>query len=112
MDRSRTKPTGANPPRRHCQPGETMIGLRSSTAFMLVAGLTVLSGCAEKPEAAATTTMANTKIGGDDRNGEYVPVAWMKNDPAIHKNGIEWGQHSGVSAVDPNRVFDVTWGDM
>jgi hypothetical protein len=80
---------------------------------VLAAGVAVLSGCAAEEAGTAEATMAaNGRIGGDDRNGEYIPVDWMKPDPAFHKDGVEWGSHSGVSAIDPNRVFIVTWGDM
>jgi hypothetical protein len=85
--------------------------MRISTALVLAAGVAVLSGCAESAETAEMQT-ANTEVGGDDRNGEYVPQEWMKDDPAIHVNGINWGSHSDVSAIDPNRVFVVTWGDV
>ena len=89
-----------------------MIGLRSRTALVLAAGLAVFSGCAAPADSAnATNTPANDVIGGDDRNGEYVPVEWMKLDKNMTKGDIEWGDHSGVSAIDPNRVFVVTWGD-
>ncbi len=88
-----------------------MIGLRSRTALVLAAGLAVLSGCAA-PADTADAPVANTVIGGDDRNGEYVPVNWMKLDKNHVAGEVEWGQHSGVSAIDPNRVFVVTWGDM
>jgi hypothetical protein len=84
--------------------------LRISTALVL-AGVAVLSGCAESAETAEMQT-ANQVVGGDDRNGQYLPNEWMKDDPATHVNGVQWGQHSDVSAIDPNRVYVVTWGDM
>src|SRR5688572_13749380 len=88
----------------------TMKTVRTCTAIVLAAGVAVLSGCAEQAETAEAA--ANTVVGGDDRNGEYLPNAWMKDDPATHVNGVNWGSHSDVSAIDPNRVFVVTWGDV
>jgi hypothetical protein len=69
----------------------------------------VISGCADNAQSAQAPM---TVVGGDDRNGEYLPVRWMKDNPAVHVNGVNWGYHSDVSAVDPNRVFVATWGDM
>src|SRR5687767_9291380 len=86
-----------------------MQALRTCAALAFTAGMVALSGCAD--QATAEPQTANTEIGGDDRNGEYVPQEWMKNDPATHVNGVNWGSHSDVSAIDPNRVFVVTWGD-
>src|SRR5262245_46831992 len=88
-----------------------MSAFRSWTAVVLAAGVAVISGCAESAETAETAAVT-TVIGGDDRTGEYVPaIGWMKDDPAIHKDGVNWGSHSDVSAIDPDRVFVVTWGD-
>src|SRR5262245_1149033 len=91
-----------------------MIGFRSRAALMLAAGMTALSGCAEKAETAPAATAANAAIGGDERNGDYLPaIDWMKLDPksSQKKGDVEWGDISSVSAIDPNRVFVVTWGD-
>lgn len=50
-------------------------------------------------------------VGGDDRNGEYMPVRdWWKPTPN-HDSIWHWGDMGGVSALDPDRVFAVTWGD-
>jgi sugar lactone lactonase YvrE len=88
-----------------------MIGLGSRTALTLAVGLAVLSGCAEQADTAEATAAANTVVGGDDRNGEYLPaINWMKLDEN-HDDQVQWGDISGVSALDPNRVFVVTWGD-
>ena len=69
--------------------------VRTCAAIVLAAGVAVLSGCADQASTAEAQT-ANTRIGGDDRNGEYIPQEWMKNDAAIHVNGINWGSHSDV----------------
>jgi sugar lactone lactonase YvrE len=87
-----------------------MKALRLCTALVLAAGVAVLSACAESAETAEMAANGAV-IGGDDRNGEYIPQEWMKDDPAVHVNGINWGSHSDVSALDPNRVYVVTWGD-
>ena len=88
-----------------------MIGPGSRTALVLAAGLAVLSGCAEPADTAEATAAASTVVGGDDRNGQYLPaIDWMKLD-TNHDDEVQWGDISGVSAIDPNRVFVVTWGD-
>jgi sugar lactone lactonase YvrE len=89
-----------------------MSRLKTCAVLALAAGLPALTGCMDRA-ATAQPAAVTTVIGGDDRNGEYVPaIGWMKDDPATHQNGITWGSHSDVSAIDPNRVFVVTWGDM
>lgn len=89
-----------------------MIGLRSRTALVLASSLVVLSGCAERADSAPATAAASSVIGGDDRNGDYTPaIDWMKLDKNQKKGDVEWGDISSVSAIDPNRVFVVTWGD-
>src|SRR4051794_34258255 len=91
-----------------------MIDLRSRTALVLAAAVAVLSGCVGQADTqpAAAAMAVTTKVGGDDRNGEYLPAKdWMKLDKNMTKGGVEWGDISGVSAIDPNRVFVVTWGD-
>jgi hypothetical protein len=69
----------------------------------------VLSSCAEPATAEADAT--NAVVGGDDRNGPYDPaVGWWKAAPN-HDETWHWGSMGSVSAIDPNRVFAVTWGD-
>jgi hypothetical protein len=77
---------------------------------VLAAGVAVLSGCVE-PASTAEAAAANTVVGGDDRNGPYEPVVgWWKAAPN-HDETWHWGSMGSVSAVDPDRVFAVTWGD-
>jgi sugar lactone lactonase YvrE len=79
--------------------------------LLLGAGLGVASGCAE-PAQTAEADPAPTSVGGDERNGAYMPaIDWMKLDKNMTKGDVEWGDISSVSAIDPNRVFVVTWGD-
>ena len=88
-----------------------MLALGSRTALVLVSSLAVLAACAE-PADTAEATAANAVVGGDDRNGDYMPaIDWMKLDENHKPGDVEWGDISGVSAIDPNRVFVVTWGD-
>ncbi len=79
---------------------------------MLVLGVWVatLAGCVGENR---TDSLSGTgTVGGDDRNGEYMPaVDWWKPAPN-HDATWHWGQVSGVSAIDPDRVFAVHWGDM
>jgi hypothetical protein len=80
-------------------------------ALVLAAGGAAVSGCADRADT-AEATVANSVVGGDDRNGEYMPaIDWMKLDTNHKKGDVEWGDISSVSALDPNRVFVVTWGD-
>ena len=91
--------------------GAALIDCRHALS-MLVLGVWVgtLAGCVGDNRADSSSgTMA---LGGDDRNGEYVPVMdWWKLAPN-HDATWHWGQVSGVSAIAPDRVFAVHWGDM
>jgi sugar lactone lactonase YvrE len=88
-----------------------MIGRGPCSALLLAAVLAVFSGCNEQARTAEASG-AGSVVGGDERNGEYTPaIAWMKLDQNHTEGDVEWGDISGVSAIDPNRVFVVTWGD-
>jgi DNA-binding beta-propeller fold protein YncE len=79
---------------------------------MLVLGVWVatLAGCVGENQ--TDSSSGTGTVGGDDRNGEYMPaVDWWKPAPN-HDATWHWGQVSGVSAIDPDRVFAVHWGDM
>ncbi len=91
--------------------GAALIDCRHALS-MLILGVWrgTLAGCVGDNRADSSSgTMA---LGGDDRNGEYVPVMdWWKLAPN-HDATWHWGQVSGVSVIDPDRVFAVHWGDM
>jgi len=83
--------------------------LRSMLSVAFIAG--TLAACAESGGSDAADRRDRV-VGGDDRNGEYVPaVDWLKSAPS-HNDEWGWGEISGVAAIDPDRVFVVTWGDM
>ena len=79
---------------------------RIGMALVLAAFLT---GCSGGDQAASMS--GSMAVGGDGRNGEYIPAAdWWKLAPN-HDDTWGWGDMGSVSAIDPDRVFGVTWGD-
>ena len=82
--------------------------LRAVMALALIACAAILSACVAEDQAAPVN---GDKIGGDDRNGPYDPVVgWWKPAPN-HDETLHWGNMGSVSAIDPDRVFAVAWGD-
>jgi DNA-binding beta-propeller fold protein YncE len=84
---------------------------RQRAFFAMVLGVcgVALAGCSAENQSAAMN--GSMVVGGDDRNGEYIPVAdWWKSAPN-HDETWHWGNMGSVTAIDPDRVFGVTWGD-
>ena len=87
-----------------------MTNRRQDLPVLILIACAALSACMSENSAqpAGSGMMA---VGGDDRNGEYMPVRdWWKPAPN-HDSIWHWGDMGGVSALDPDRVFAVTWGD-
>ena len=82
---------------------------RALPALVLGVCAAALAGCVGENEAASAN--GSMAVGGDDRNGEYIPVQdWWGTAPN-HDDTWHWGSMGGVSAIDPDRVFAVLWGD-
>ena len=83
---------------------------RQGFLALVLAACAALSACMSEngAQSAGDGMMA---VGGDDRNGDYMPVRdWWKPAPN-HDSIWHWGDMGGVSALDPDRIFAVTWGD-
>ncbi len=76
---------------------------------VFAAGLATLPGSSGVSHAAAAA--AKVEKGGDSRNGDYAaPANWWK--PAVnHKDGLTWGEVSGLVADTPDRIIVGVWGD-
>jgi hypothetical protein len=82
---------------------------RTWLAVVLV-GSTLLGGCVQENEAAASGGQPIQK-GGDNRTGAYDPVAdWWKPAPD-HDSIWAWGQVSGLVADTPDRIIVGITGD-
>ena len=83
---------------------------RSAIALVLFAALAVLGACVAENQ--ASTADGPIKKGGDERTGEYTPVAdWWKPAPD-HTDGWTWGPISAVVADNPDRILvGITYGD-
>src|SRR4051812_47494277 len=86
---------------------------RVCTFIVLAAGLAIPQGRSGESQAAAdkAATAAKVQKGGDDRNGDYdAPANWWKA-AVNHKDGLTWGEVSGLVADTPDRIIVGVWGD-
>ena len=80
-------------------------------AALVIALLGGVHGCVDENQAASLSASEAVVKGGDNRLGDYLPVAgWWKAAPN-HDDQWTWGSVAGVAVDNPDRIIATHWGD-